>query len=268
MGRWDDHVVWLTGGGSGLGRYMALEFARGGARVAVSGRREDKLATVVAEIEALGGQGLAVPCDVTSDEALDAAVAQVVERFGKLDVAVANAGYSVGGRVVDLSMEAWRRQFDVNVVGAAGTAARAIPHLKATGGRLALVGSVAATVHFAKAGPYQASKAAVWALGNTLGCELAGTGVTVTTLHPGFVKSEIHLVDNEGEIHPDRKDRRPAQLIWETEDAARVMVRAIEKRKGQFVFTGHGRFGWFLAQHLPGLVHQIARRVTNNTKDA
>lgn len=265
MGQWDGKVVWLTGGGSGLGRYMALEFAREGARVAVSGRRKDKLSEVVGAIEAAGGSALAVACDVTDEASIEAAVTEVVDAWGQLDVAIANAGYSVAGLVEDLSFEDWRRQMDVNVCGAAVTAAKAIPHLRKTKGRLVLIGSVAAMVHFAKAGPYQASKAAILALGNTLSVELAGDGISCTTIHPGFVKSEIYLRDNAGAIREERTERRPARLLWETEDAARVMVRAIYRRKREFVFTGHGRIGWFLGRHLPGLVHQVARRITNNT---
>lgn len=266
-GRWDGHVVWLTGAGSGLGEAMALEFARGGAKVALSGRRVDRLEAAAERIRALGAEALVVPCDVTDEASLDEAVAAVVARFGRLDVAVANAGYSAGGPVETVSMDDWRRQLEVNVVGAAGTAARAIPHLRATRGRLVLVGSVAAMVHFAKAGPYQASKAAILALGNTLSAELAGEGITCTTIHPGFVKSEIYLRDNQGQVRDGRRDRRPAQLLWETDDAARVMVSAIWKRKRQFVFTGHGRFGWFMASHFPGFVHWVTTRVTNDTRE-
>lgn len=265
MGRWDGHVVWLTGGGTGLGKHMALEFARGGAKVAVSGRRVERLAEAVEELESAGAEALAVACDVTDEASIEAAVARVVDRFGQLDVAVANAGYGAGGRVETTTAEEWRRQLDVNVVGAAMTAAKAIPHLRHTRGRIALIGSVAAMIHFAKAGPYQASKAAVLALGNTLSIELAPDGISCTTIHPGFVKSEIHKTDNSGEYVEGRKDKRPAQLLWETEDAARVMVRAIHKRKREYVFTGHGRLGWFLGRHLPGLVYQVTRRIPNDS---
>lgn len=266
-GRWDGMVVWLTGGGSGLGEAMALEFAREGARLALSGRRVDRLEAAAEKVRAVGAEALVVPCDVADEASLDAAIAAVIAHYGKLDVAVANAGYSAGGPVEKLSMADWRRQLEVNVVGAAGTAARAIPHLRATKGRLVLIGSVAAMVHFGKAGPYQASKAAILALGDTLSIELAKDGVTCTTIHPGFVKSEIYTRDNQGEMREGRKDRRPAALLWETDDAARVMVHAIWKRKRQFVFTGHGRFGWFMASHFPGFVHWVTSRIANDTKD-
>ena len=261
MGKWQDKVVWITGGGTGLGKFMAVEFARGGAQVAVSGRREDRLQGAVEALEALGARAIAVPCDVTDEAQLQSAVETVVDTFGRLDVAVANAGFSVAGRVEKLTFEDWRRQFDVNVCGAAMTCAKAIPALRQTQGRVALVGSVAAMVHFAKAGPYQASKAAIHALGNTLALELARDGISVTTLHPGFVDSEIGQVNNAGVYDPDQKDIRPPQLMWETEPAARRMVEAIYRRKREYVFTGHGRFGWFMARHFPSVTHAVASRL-------
>ncbi|MCB9675896.1 MAG: SDR family oxidoreductase [Alphaproteobacteria bacterium] len=254
--------VWITGGGSGLGRAMAVEFARQGASVAVSGRREDRLAETVAAVEAAGGRGLAVPCDVTQDADLEAAVAAVVGAFGKLDVAVANAGFGVAGRFETLTRDDWRRQLDLNVVSAAMTAKLALPELEKTQGRIALVGSVAAFLPLPKNAPYCASKAAIGILGRTLSAELAPKGVTCTTIHPGFVESEIALVDNDGNFDETRVDKRPANLMWKAEDAARVMVWAIAKRKVEHTFTGHGKAGVFVGRHLPWLVQRFvtARR--------
>ncbi len=261
LGSFDDHIVWITGGGSGLGRFMAIEFARQGATVAVSGRRRDRLAEVVALIEAAGGRGLALPCDVTDDAAIQSAVAAVVEAYGKLDVAVANAGYGVVGFVEDVDRETWRRQLEVNVVSAAMTARFAIPELRKTRGRLALIGSVSSAVYVPGNGAYQASKAAVLALGATLSTELEPDGMTCTTIHPGFVATEIGQVDNAGRFDPDRKDKRPAGLMWDTDAAARVMVRAIQKRKRQYTFTGHGKFATAVARFAPWVLHQAGLRM-------
>ncbi|MCO4747333.1 MAG: SDR family NAD(P)-dependent oxidoreductase [Proteobacteria bacterium] len=264
MAQWTGKVVWITGGGTGLGKYMALRFAELGADIAISGRRADRLEAAAAEIEVHGGQVRAVVCDVTDASSIDEALAEVISAFGKLDVVVANAGMSVAGNFEELTMADWRRQFDVNVCGAAVTVAKAIPHLRKTQGRIALIGSVAAMVHFAKAAPYQASKAAVAALGGSLSVEYASEGITCTTIHPGFVDSDIYKIDNHGHFREERRDRRPKQLIWQTDAAAKVMVQAIYRRKREFVFTGHGRFGWFLGRHFPGFVSQVARRIENN----
>jgi NAD(P)-dependent dehydrogenase (short-subunit alcohol dehydrogenase family) len=255
-------VVWITGGGSGIGLACALEFAKRGATVVVSGRRQNRLDEAVGIIEAAGGTADAVACDVTDEAAVQRAVATIEERHGKLDVALANAGWGVNGRVAELTDDEWRRQFDVNVFGLANTIRHAIPALEKTDGRIALVGSGAAFVYPPKSGAYSATKAAVHAIGETLSLELQvqGSKVTCTTIHPGFVESEIAQVDNAGVYDPDRKDRRPAQLMWTAEDAARVMVDAIAKRKRIYVVTGHGKVAVWLGRFVPGLVRMVMAR--------
>ena len=258
--RFTEKVVWITGASSGIGRALALEFAREGAIVAVSARRRERLDELVGEIEADGGKALAVPCDVTCDEEVAATVQTVVSALGKLDVAVANAGFGLAGSMASLEIDDWRRQFDTNVFGLLATVKQALPHLEATSGRLALVGSVAAWVPFARAGPYSASKAAVRAIGETLSIELEGSPVSCTTVHPGFVSSEIAQIDRQGQRHPERKDRRPAGLLWSAGDAARVILRAVHRRKREFIFTGHGRAAVWAARHFPGMTHMAIAR--------
>lgn len=256
----EGQVVWITGASAGLGREMAREFARRGADLALSARRVDRIESLAEELRKEGGRSLAIPCDVTSEEAVRDAVATVVEELGRLDVAVANAGFGVKGRFEELSLDDWRRQLDTNVMGVVTTAHYALPRLRETRGRLALVASVSAMVAAPTSGAYTASKYAVRALGQTLSMELAGTGVTCTTLHPGFVESEIAQVDNQGRFRASRKDRRPAALMWPTPKAARVMVDAIQRRKREYVFTAHGRVGAWLGRHAPGFVHFVVTR--------
>ncbi|MGM0577777.1 MAG: SDR family NAD(P)-dependent oxidoreductase [Myxococcota bacterium] len=259
-GRFDGKVAWITGGGSGIGRACALEFAGEGARVAVSGRRRERLDEVVRDIEGRGGEALAVPCDVTDEDGVAEAVRAVVERFGRLDVVLANAGYGVGGAIEKLSAEDWRRQLDVNVVGLVTTVRHALPELRETGGRIGLVGSVNAFVFTPKMGAYCASKAAVRAIGEVLAAELRGSGVSCTTVHPGFVESEIARVDKDNVHHPDRKDKRPSNLMWPADKAARVIVRAVHRRQREKVFTGHGKVAAWLGRHTPGLVNRLVSR--------
>lgn len=257
MRQFEDKVAWVTGSGAGIGRAVALELARQGAHVALSGRREAPLQAVAQQIRALGREALVLPCDVTHEAEVQAAVAAIVARHGRLDVAVANAGYAAVGTVEATGLDVWRAQLEVNVIGAVATARHALPELRRTEGRLALVGSVAAFLPIAGQGPYAASKAALASLGATLSTELAGSGVSCTTVHPGFVASEIVQVDNLGRHVGGRRDRRPKALLWQPEAAARVIVEGLAARERELVFTGHGRLAALLGRHAPGLVHGL-----------
>lgn len=248
-------VVWITGASSGLGASLAREFARLGAVVCLSARRQDRLDTLVSELEAEGRVASAYRCDVTVDEDLRQTVKQIVEDHGRLDCAIANAGYAVRGRIESLTSEEWRQQLEVNVIAAAMTAKYALSELRVSKGRMVLVGSIMSMLSTRNAGAYSASKHAVRSIGQTLSLELHGSGVSCTTLHPGYVATEIAQVSNDGSFDENREDRRPAKLMWTAEQAAKVMVKAIARRKREYVFTGHGKVGGYMGRHFPGLVH-------------
>ncbi len=256
--RFAGQVIWITGGGSGIGAALAVAFAKEGGDVVVSGRRPEKIDAVAERVRGLGQRGLAVTCDVTDASTLEVAVDRIVAELGHLDVVVANAGFSVSGRVLKHTAEDWRRQFDTNVIGAAMTVQQAMPELVKRGGRVVLVASIASMFTYPTGGPYCASKAALRAIGQALAIELVGTGVSCTTIHPGFVESEIAQVDNHGHFDGSRPDSRPAKLMWPADRAARVMVKAIDRRKREFVFTGHGVVAAWIARHFPGLAFRLA----------
>jgi NAD(P)-dependent dehydrogenase (short-subunit alcohol dehydrogenase family) len=265
----NDSVCWITGGGTGIGRALALELAQRGANVIVSGRRIEPLQAVVDEIVGAGGQASAQVCDVADEQSIKQAVESIIAEHWRLDVVVANAGFAVAGRIETIGAAEWRRQLDTNVVGLAITAREAIPELRKTRGRLVLVGSVAGMVCAPGSGVYHASKHAVRAIGQVLAMELHDSGISVTTIHPGFVESDIGQTDNKGVYDPDRVDHRPAQLLWTAARAARVMANAIAARKREYVFTGHGRIAGFLGRHTPSLVHYVVTRFgVKNTRES
>jgi NAD(P)-dependent dehydrogenase (short-subunit alcohol dehydrogenase family)/acyl dehydratase len=251
-------VAWVTGAGAGIGRAVALDLARRGYDVALTARRRDPLEAVAREIEAIGRRALVLPGDVAVEADLEAAVAAIVRELGRLDVAVAAAGYAAVGRVESTGLDVWRRQLDVNLLGAVATARHALPELRRTRGRLVLVGSVAAFLPLAGQAPYAASKAALAALGATLSVELAGSGASCTTVHPGFVATDIVQVDALGRYVGGRTDRRPKLLLASPDAAARAIVTAALRREREAVFTGHGRIAAAVGRHLPGVVHRLA----------
>ncbi|MEP0710292.1 SDR family NAD(P)-dependent oxidoreductase [Algoriphagus sp.] len=254
------NVVWITGASSGIGKAMALEWACLGYKVVLSARRQELLEEIALEIRKSGGEALVIPVDILEEKSIEEAVQQLISTWGRLDIAVANAGFGVFGSMETLTAKDWSRQMQGNVTGLALTVKYALPHLKQTQGRIGLVGSVAAFIPNPHVGAYGASKAAVHSIGLTLQVELKGTGVSCTTIHPGFVVSEIARVDNEGLWHPNRPDPRPANLMWPTDKAAKVMVKAIMKRKRTYVFTAHGKVLLWMQRWFPSLVRTISSK--------
>ena len=255
-----ENVVWITGASSGIGKAMAFEWVRLGYKVVLSARRKELLEAIALEIQHSGGEALVVPVDIMEEKSIANAVQSIIDNWGRIDVAVANAGFGVFGSIDTLTAKDWDRQLQGNVTGLALTVKYALPYLKQQQGRIGLVGSVAAYVPNPNVGAYGASKAAVHSIGLTLQVELMGTGVSCTTIHPGFVVSEIARIDNEGVWHPDRPDRRPSKLMWPTDKAAKVMAKAMIKRKRNYIFTTHGRVFVWLQRWFPGLMRKIVSK--------
>lgn len=258
--RFDQQIAWITGGGTGIGRSLAEQLAEEGALVIVSGRRQARLDEAVEAILDAGGRAEARVCDVTDEEAVKAVVDSIVAEHGGLDLVVANAGYSTGGRLGKLSVADFRRQLDVNVIGLYATVHHALPHIVERKGRVALMGSVSYILTAPGTGAYSASKAAVHALGMCLSIELADQGASCTVIHPGFVESEIGKVDNDGVFQEGKKDLRPERLMWTSEDAARDMVTGLYKRQTELIITGHGKFANAMGRHLPGVTRALIPR--------
>lgn len=252
-----ENVVWITGASSGIGKSMAFEWAKLGYKVVLSSRRKELLDEVATNIKQSGGEALVLTCDIMDETAIENTVQQIILAWGRLDVVIANAGFGVFGSLEKLTAKDWNRQLEGNVTGLALTVKYALPHLKKTNGRIGLVGSVGAYLPSPNLGAYGASKAAVNSIGLTLQVELMDTGVSCTTLHPGFVASEITRIDNNGVWHPELPDPRPANLIWPTDKAAKVMIKAILKRKRNYIFTTHGRIFVWIQRWFPGLMRFI-----------
>lgn len=249
----------VTGASAGIGRALALEFAREGADVAVAARRLELLEPLAREIEGLGRKALVVRCDVTREDEVRAAVASTVARFGALDVVVANAGFGVVGPVEQLTTDDFRRQFDTNVFGVLHTVKASMAELERSRGRLALVGSVSGHVTVPATAAYSMSKYAVRSLAEALFHELRPRGVAVTLISPGFVESEFRQVDNKGVHHPGQGEPYPRWLVMSVQTAARKIARAIADRRREIILTGHGKLAVFLQRHFPWVLSLFFR---------
>jgi len=254
--------VWITGGGSGIGRALAIEYARQGYHVGISGRREEKLREVSQEVERVGTRCVCAPCDVTREKSVQDALATVTDTLGRIDVAIANAGFGIVAPFGDITFEQWSRQVDVNLLGVISTLKAALPEVKKTKGRLAVISSVAGKIGLANNSAYCATKSALVGLCNSLYTEFSGSGVSITNVLPGMIQSQIAMVDNDGVFHKDRKDRRPKKLIWPADKAAKAIYKAIHARRREAVITGHGKLAAFLGQHLGVLTYPVMAKLS------
>jgi 3-oxoacyl-[acyl-carrier protein] reductase len=183
----------VTGGGRGIGRAVALELAGMGAAVAVNyNRSEDAALAVVAEIEARGGRGVALPGDVADAEAAAALVATVVERLGGLHVLVNNAGLARDNLALRMKDEEWREVLDTDLSGAFWCARGALRQmLRQRWGRIVNVASVAGLAGNAGQANYSAAKAGLIGMTKALAREVGSRGITVNAVAPGFIATDM-----------------------------------------------------------------------------
>ena len=260
MSSYAGRVALITGASAGIGAALARELARQGADLVLAARREDRLRDLAREIEATGRSALVVSCDVTRDGDLERAVAAAVERYGRLDIAIANAGFGVAGRVDRLTLDDFRRQLETNVFGVLRTLYATLQELQKTRGQFVVLGSVAGHVPSPATSAYSMSKFAVRGFAESIRDELAAVGVSVTLVSPGFVDSDIRRVDNAGQLHEQAPDPVPAWLRMPTERAARIVVRAILRRRREVVVTGHGKLLVYVYRHAPWLLRALIAR--------
>ncbi len=257
--KFKEKVVWITGGGSGLGKALAIQFAREGAKVVISGRRENKLIETVREIVKENAEPLAIQCDVSKEEDMINAVSQIINSFGQLDVAIANAAVPMTGKVEDISQEEWRRIYDINVIGLALTVKIALPELRKTNGRIVLVGSAGSMLASPNYIAYTSSKYAMRAIGQTLSIDLYKSGVTCTNIYPGYMSTEFAQIDNDGKVST-AKQKWDNSFTWTAEKSAKDCITPIYKRKREYVLTGFGKIFAWLGRHFPGVIHYIFTR--------
>jgi 3-oxoacyl-[acyl-carrier protein] reductase len=232
-----DRVALVTGASQGIGRATALALAQAGARVAAAARNAEKLAGVVAEIAAAGGEALAVRIDVADAEQVKAGFRQTLERFGKLDILVNNAAITRDGLVMRMKQDDWEAVIRTNLTGAHLCIQQAImPMIRAKSGRIINISSVVAQMGNAGQANYVAAKAGLIGLTKAIAIEIASRNITVNAIAPGFIETPMTDVLPE-KTKEELKTRIPLGRMGTGRDVAAAIVFLASDEAGYI--TGH-----------------------------
>jgi len=191
-------IALVTGASQGIGKACALELASAGATVALAARNEGKLAEVVTEIEAAGGQAAAFALDIASEESIKKTAKEVLARFGKVEILVNNAGITRDGLMLRMKRADWDEILTTNLTGAfLLTQAVLSPMLKNRWGRIIQISSVVGRTGQAGQVNYAASKAGLIGMTRSMAREVASRGITVNAVAPGYIETPMTAVLNE-----------------------------------------------------------------------
>jgi len=256
----------VTGASSGIGRAVALELARHGAVLTLAGRRHDRLEAVAREAAQLFPSSpvpVVAPCDVTDAGQVRALIGGAIERFGDVDILLNNAGVSVFGLAERTTPRDYQDVMAVNFYGALATMREVLPFMLRRGsGLIVNVATAAALYGVPYLAAYGASKAALVAMSQSYRAELAGTGIGVMLVYPGYTQTEIFNVEKRV-----GGARRPPGPYATPESVAKAIARGIRSGRRDVFPTASGRALSVLRGLAPSVVERAMRSIARELRD-
>lgn len=232
-----DKVALVTGASQGIGRETAIVLAEVGAKVAVAARNEEKLAALVQDITAKGGEAYALKMDVADPEQVKAGFKSVLEKFGKLDILVNNAAITRDGLALRMKLEDWDAVIRTNLTGAHLCSQQAlVTMMRARAGRIINIASVVAQMGNAGQANYVAAKAGLIGLTKAIAMEIASRNVTVNAVAPGFIETPMTDVLPD-KVKEELKTRIPLGRMGSARDVAAAIAFLASDEAGYI--TGH-----------------------------
>ncbi|HEX5791892.1 MAG TPA: SDR family oxidoreductase [Rheinheimera sp.] len=254
-------VIWITGASGGIGEALARELAADGARLVLSARRQSELERVRASL-ANSTQHLLIPLDITDDTAVATAIETIQQQIGGLDWLINNAGISQRALITDTTADTDRRLFDIDYFAQVNLTRQALPLLLADGGgKVVFVSSVAGLVGTQYRGSYSAAKAALHLWANSLRAELFDQGLSVATIFPGFVKTDVsrNALTGDGSALGTMDDAQANAMSAEA--FAEQAVKALLKGKNYIVIGGvKERLAALVSRLSPELLYKMIRK--------
>jgi short-subunit dehydrogenase len=255
MGYFENKVVWITGASSGIGEALAYTFAKAGAKLVLSARREEELKRVAANCQLPTDKYLILPFDVSKHEEAEGKAKEVLARFGQVDVLVNNAGLSHWSKIKDMTMEVLKRIMDTNFLGGAALTKAVLPSMLARKqGQVVVISSILGKIVTHKQAAYNASKHALHGFFDTLRAEYGGEGIKVLIVCPGFVNTNVakNSLDRNG--NPIGRNNKMIENGLDPMNVSEQVLKAIESGKEEILLAGgKEKFGVLMKRFAPGL---------------
>ena len=249
-------VVVITGASSGIGRALAKEFAAKGAILSLGARRTELLEELRTELQET--EMLITKTDVSLEEDCRQLIENTLQRYGKIDILINNAGISMRALFEEVDLKVIKQLMDVNFYGTVYCTKYALPHLMKTKGSLVGVISIAGFVGLPGRTGSSASKFAIRGFLDTIRIENLKKGLHVLVAAPGFTASEVRKMALTNDGSQQGETPRNEDKMMSAEECARRVVRAIEKRKRELILTFvEGKLTVFLNKFLPSLVDKL-----------
>jgi len=253
-------VIIITGASDGIGAELARQHAREKPKLVLAARRLDALQAIAAQCEALGATTLVVPTDVSVETDCRALIAATVEKFGRIDALVNNAGVSMHAAFEEISdTSVYEKLMRINLMGSVWPTHAALPHLKASKGLIVAVSSLAGLVGVPERTTYCATKFAQTGFFEALRVELQPDGVDVTIVYPGVVATEIRRNGWNAKGETAGKSGLSESGAMSVEECAGLIVSAMRSRKRDEVMSTKGKLGRWMKLIAPAKVDAMAR---------
>lgn len=261
-------VVIITGASSGIGKALAIEFAKLGAHIVITGRNEARLNEVGEILDGMKAQNLCLQLDVAKEKDNEILVNETINTFGKIDVLINNAGISMRALFEEIEIDVFKKVIDINFYGTLYATKYCLPEILKTKGSIVGVSSINGYRGTPARTAYTASKYAMNGFMESLRTEVMHRGVHVLVACPGFTGTNIRNAALTADGTSQGESPRDEGKMMTAEEVAQGIIKAIQKRKRDIVFTTQGRLAVFLNKWMPGRMDKIVFNVFAKEPDS
>jgi len=266
MSKFTGKVAFITGSSKGIGKTIASELLKEGARVVINGRNAETLKIAASELSVHGGEIMEIAADVSESKACEEAIRSIFERFGQLDILILNAGLSSYGLVEDTRDKVLEDVMRVNAIGPFIGARTALPYIRKSRGSIVFISSLAGKHGIPRSSVYSMSKMALTALAQSLKTEMTGQSVHIGIIYVGFTRNDPDkkAIGPDGTIRPIQD--RPGWIQQKPEKVARLILHNIRRRRFISILSPMGKIMSFLSRYFPRLWQYSMRGVLKSAE--